>query len=302
MASEIGQLTASPGVIDSLQRGPHRRNSLLAFVRKYPFGALCGLVLVLVILIALFAPALAPYPPNLNHLVHKLQSPDHTFLLGTDDLGRDTLSRVIYGARISMTVGLISTSVSLVISLLLGVTSAYFGGAWDYIVGRIVEVVQSLPSIILLLALVAIAGRSIVSIGIVLGFTSGIISTRVMRATALTVQYQAFVDVARSVGCTPSRLMLRHIVPNLFPIVIVLATINVGVAIIAEAGLSFLGYGVAPPTPSWGGMISVQGRSFMILAPWLFYAPIAALMIVIFALNMLGDALRDHLDPRLRNT
>jgi peptide/nickel transport system permease protein len=189
-----------------------------------------------------------------------------------------------------------------VISLLLGVTSAYFGGAWDYIVGRIVEVVQSLPSIILLLALVAIAGRSIVSIGIVLGFTSGIISTRVMRATALTVQYQAFVDVARSVGCTPSRLMLRHIVPNLFPIVIVLATINVGVAIIAEAGLSFLCYGVAPPTPSWGGMISVQGRSFMILAPWLFYAPIAALMIVIFALNMLGDALRDHLDPRLRNT
>lgn len=300
MVSDASQFTA-PAATLAHAGGGRRIHALTSFVGAYPLGALCGLGLVLVVLVAILAPVLAPYPPNLNHLVHKLQSPNHAFLLGTDDLGRDVLSRVIYGARISITVGVISTSVGLIIALVLGVTSAYVGGVWDYSVGRVIEVVQALPSVILLLALVAIVGRSVVSIGIVLGFTSGIIGARVLRATTLTVMSQAFVDVSRSVGCTPTRIMLRHILPNLFPIVIVLASINVGTAIIAEAGLSFLGYGVAPPTPSWGGMISVQGRAFMLLAPWVFYAPIVALMIVIFCLNMLGDALRDRLDPRLRN-
>lgn len=302
MLGEAREL-AAPSILS--ERAPRERGRLraaAAFLRANPLGTICAVVLVLITLVAIFAPRLAPYSPTSTHLTEQLQSPNGRHLLGTDNLGRDLLSRIIYGARISMTVGFVSMVVSGTVALLLGVTGAFFRGPWDYAVSRVVEVVQALPGIILLLALVAIAGRSVLSIGLVLGLLAGIVGSRVVRATTLTITAQPFVEVARGVGAGPLRLMLRHILPNLFPIAIVLGTINVGFAILAEAGLSFLGYGVAPPAASWGGLISIQGRTYMVLAPWLFYAPVLTLMVVIFSCNMLGDTLRDRLDPRLRGS
>lgn len=302
MLGDAGELGAASLLRERAPRERGHLRAAAAAVRANPLGTVCAVVLVLISLVAIFAPRLAPYSPTSTHLMEQLQSPGGRHLLGTDNLGRDQLSRIIYGARISMTVGLVSMLVSLSAGLLLGVTGAYFGGPWDYAVGRVVEVVQALPGIILLLALVAIAGRSVLAIGLVLGLFAGIIGSRILRATTLSVTAQPFIDVARALGAGSPRIMARHILPNLFPIAIVLASINVGMAILAEAGLSFLGYGVAPPAASWGGLISIQGRTYMLLAPWLFYAPVLALMIVIFCCNMLGDSLRDRLDPRLRGS
>lgn len=270
------------------------------FARSRPLGATCGVALLLVLLTAIFANVLAPYSPNENHAIDRLQSPDGTYLLGTDGFGRDVLSRILYGARISMQVAAISVCVSLAVSLTLGVSAAYLKGGWDFIVGRIIDVAQALPGIVLLIALLAVFGRSVSAIGVVLGLAFGITGSRVIRGAAYAVSAQPFVEAARTMGCTNLRIMVRHIVPNVIPIALVLGTINVGAAIIAEASLSFIGYGVQPPTPSWGGMLSADGRPFMTIAPWLFYAPTVALAIVVFSVNMFGDALRDRLDPRLR--
>jgi peptide/nickel transport system permease protein len=167
-------------------------------------------------------------------------------------------------------------------------------------VGRFVDVAQALPAIVLLILLLSVFGRSVPTIGVVLGLLTGVVGSRVVRGAAYAVSAQPFVEVARTVGCSPVRIMVRHVMPNVFPIVLVLASINVGTAIIAEASLSFIGYGVQPPTPSWGGMLSSEGRTFMVIAPWLFWAPTVALAVVVFCVNMFGDALRDRLDPRLR--
>lgn len=278
----------------------HRLAGLGTFAKARPLGAVCCGLLLIVVVIAIFAPAIAPYPPNENHLIDGLQSPSSSHLFGTDKFGRDVMSRVVFGARTSIQVGMLSMLVAVAVSLTLGVTAAYFRGPWDYIVGRVVELAQALPGLVLLITLLATFGRSVQSIGIVLGFTTGVISSRVIRGATLGIAAQQYTEVARSVGCTSTRIILRYLLPNVFPIVIVLATINVGAAIIAEASLSFLGYGVQPPAPSWGGMLSADGRRYMTTAPWLFYAPTGALAVVVFSINMFGDALRDRLDPRLR--
>lgn len=274
--------------------------SAFAVVRTRPIEAICSLLLFGVILIAVFAEFLAPHDPAQNHISDRLVSPGGQYLLGTDNFGRDVLSRIIYGARVSLQVGVFSMIVATTIGTVIGVTTAYFRGPYDFIVGRLIDVVQSLPGIMLLITMLALVGRSEIKIGIVLGLASGIISARVVRGTALSVAAQPFVEVARSVGCTPIRIMFRHILPNIVPVLIVLATINVGSAIVAEASLSFIGYGVPPPAASWGGMLSADGRAFMARAPWLFVAPVVALGVVVFVINLLGDALRDRLDPRLR--
>jgi len=201
-----------------------------------------------------------------------------------------------------MQVAMVSVVVSLTASLTLGITAAYFKGKWDFAVGRIIDVAQALPGIVLLIALLSVFGRSVTSIGVVLGIASGITGSRVIRGAAYAVTAQPFVEVAKTVGCSPWRIMLRHVTPNVVPIALVLGTINVGAAIVAEASLSFIGYGVQPPTPSWGGMLSADGRPFMVIAPWLFWAPVIALALVVFSINIFGDALRDRLDPRLRGS
>ena len=298
----MSMITAAPERAEDFF--PASRRGAWAEVRKFarsrPLGAACGVALILVFATALLANVLAPYSPNENHSIDRLHSPGTTYLLGTDGFGRDVLSRILFGARISMQVAAISVAVSLTVSLVLGVSAAYFRGAWDFVVGRLIDVAQALPGIVLLIALLAIFGRSVSAIGVVLGLAFGITGSRVIRGAAYAVSAQPFVEVAKTVGCSPWRIMLRHVTPNVFPIALVLVTINVGGAIIAEAALSFIGYGVQPPTPSWGGMLSADGRPFMTIAPWLFYAPTVALAIVVFSVNMFGDALRDRLDPRLR--
>lgn len=275
---------------------------VLSFARTKPIGAVAALVLLLLVVIALFAPLLAPYSPVENHPRDRLVSPGGAYLLGTDQFGRDVLSRVLYGARISVQVGLLSTLVAVCVAGTVGITSAYFGGAWDYLTGRVIDLVQSLPSLVLLITLLAAVGRSLYSVALVLGLTSGIVGARVIRGATLTVTAQPYVEVARSVGCTSLRILYQYLLINVVPIIIVLATINIGSVIVAEAALSFLGYGVPPPNPSWGGMMSREGRQYMVQAPWLFLAPTIALGLVVFSVNMFGDALRDKLDPRLRGS
>lgn len=277
-----------------------RFSGVAAFARSRPLGAACGIVLILVFLCALLANLIAPFSPTENHATDAFRSPGGTYWLGTDNFGRDVFSRVIHGARISVQVAAVSVLVSVTVALALGVSAAYIRGYWDYAVGRFVDVAQALPGIVLLILLLSVFGRSVPTIGAVLGLLTGITGSRVVRGAAYSVSAQPFIEVARTVGCSPLHIMIRHVIPNVFPIVLVLASINVGTAIIAEASLSFIGYGVQPPTPSWGGMLSSEGRTFMVIAPWLFWAPTVALAIVVFSVNMFGDALRDRLDPRLR--
>ena len=283
----------------------YRRNRLFAvlgdFARSQPLGAAGACVLTVVVLAAIFAPYVAPYPPFENHPKSALKGPSAEFWLGTDRFGRDTFSRAVYGARVSLQVGVLATLVAVLISTSLGVTSAYFRGIWDYLVGRCVEVVQSIPFLVLILPLTIIFGVGLYSVAVVLGALIGIVSSRVLRGATLSVMAQPYVEVARAMGCSDLRIIRHHLLPNVFPLVIVIASINVGSVILAEAGLSFLGYGVNTTTNvSWGAMLSGDGRRFMVVQPWLFIAPTAALAIVIFSINMLGDALRDKLDPRLR--
>lgn len=298
MAQQVGALDSLGDQYFRPQRG--RFAAVWEFARTRPLGAVCLVILSGVVLVAVFAGAIAPHPPNESSLIDKLQSPSNEHLLGTDNFGRDVLSRIIYGGRVSMQVGFISMAVAVIVSVAFGISGAYFGGVLDFLVGRIVELVQALPGIVLLITLLALFGESVPTIGIILGLVSGVVSSRVIRGATLGITAQPFVEVARSIGCTPLRIIFRYLLPNVFPIVLVLATLNIGQAIIAEASLSFIGRGVQPPTPSWGGMLSSEGRRFMVYAPWLFYAPTIALAIVVFCINIFGDALRDKLDPRLR--
>lgn len=296
------------GVVSGEGIGPARRTrvgaaaqKLREFARRQPLGFACGVLLLIVVVVALFAPQVAPYDPNANS-ADMLQGPSGSHLLGTDNFGRDVMSRVIYGARTAAEVGILSSIVAIIVWLLLGVSGGYFGGVWDYITGRIVDFVQALPAIVLLIALLAIAGRSVAAVAIVLGAVLGIVGSRVIRGATFTVASQQYVEVARSIGCSTPRIFFRYLFPNVMPLVIVLATVNVGFSIVSAASLSFIGYGIRPPTADWGDMLSSQGRLYMTQAPWLFYAPTAALALVVFSVNMFGDALRDVLDPRLRGS
>ena len=283
-----------PAVWGKLGRG------LVGFARAKPLGAMGAVVLTLLVVMAVFAPVLAPYDPVATNQRAALQSPDGAHLLGTDQFGRDILSRVLQGARISLYVGLGATSISIVLALIIGVVSAYFGGVTDYFVQRLVDAVQAVPALILLISVLVILGPSITNVVLALAFRSSITTSRIVRGATLGVLTNPYVEAAKVVGARDLRVMLQHVVPNIIPPVIIVATVQFGGAILAEAGLSFLGYGVPPPTPSWGGMMSAEGRVYMIAAPWILISPAVALSLVVFSVNVLGDALRDRLDPRLR--
>ena len=285
-------------------RLPPARNrlthALLAFPRAKPLGALGALILVLMVVVALFARQIEPYDPLATNQREALLSPGGDHLLGTDQYGRDILSRVIRGARISLYVGLGATVAALLVATAIGVTSAYFGGAFDYFVQRFVDAVQAVPGLILLISVLVILGPSITNVMIALAFRSSITTSRIVRGASLGVLANPYIEAGKVIGASSLRLMARHVVPNIVPPLIIVATVQFGGAILAEASLSFLGYGVPPPNPTWGGMMSAEGRTFMLAAPWILYGPAIALSLVVFSVNMLGDALRDRLDPRLR--
>jgi peptide/nickel transport system permease protein len=270
------------------------------FIRSKPLGALGGISLVLFVITAFFAPLIATHDQLAQDIPNRLHAPSVQFLFGTDHLGRDQFSRVAYGARISMYVGLLSVIIGTVTGTATGIASAYAGGRFDLLVQRFIDALQGIPSLVLVMALVVALGPSLNNVTIAIAIAFFPRMTRIARSQALTVKGVDYVLAARALGASPFRIALRHVTLNSLTPVIVLATGFLGNAIVTEAGLSFLGIGVPPPHPSWGRMLQLGVRGYQEAAPWLTIFPGLALTITVFGFNLFGDALRDSLDPRLR--
>ena len=269
-------------------------------VREKRLGTVGGIVVIALLFTGIFAEVLAPYGMNESNKGAALSAPSAEFLLGTDNLGRDLLSRLIFGARVSILIGLGATALSTVFSLTIGIVTAYYGGLLDLLVQRVVDAWMALPGLVILMVIISIVGPGIVTVIVVLGLHFGIIDSRIYRGAALSIKEDMFVEAAQATGCTVLRVLLRHILPNILPTAIILFTIDVPDIILIEAGLSFLGFGIPPPQPSWGSMLSGSGRSYMFLAPWMAIWPGVAIAVTVYGISMFGDALRDILDPRLR--
>ncbi len=269
-------------------------------VKEKPLSIIAGVVILLLILVAIFADVLAPYPHDEVNIVDRMQPPSNRYLLGTDQLGRDLLSRLVFGARISLTVGLAATTVNVVVAVLIGGISGFFGGRLDLAMQRFVDAWMAFPGLLLLLTIMSLVGRGLPQIIVVLGVTGGIGGSRVVRGAVIGVKENAYFQAAEAIGGTRWRTLIHHVLPNIAAPVIIIFTINVGGVIISEAALSFLGFGLPISVPSWGGMLSREGREFMEVAPRLALWPGLCLTVVVYCLNMFGDAVRDLLDPRLR--
>ncbi len=281
-----------------------RRNRWLDFVvrlfREKPLAA-TGLVIVVVLLFtAIFADFIAPYDYREQNLKESLMGHSFTHLMGTDQLGRDIFSRIVVGARVSLVVAFSCVAGFLVIAVVFGMGTGYMGGKVDMLVQRFVDGWMTIPTLIILLAMVSVVGQGLWQIILVLSLDRGISTSRVLRGEALALKETTYVEAARAVGAGHLRIFLMHVVPNAFAPIIIMATISLGVFILAEASLSFLGYGVPPPFPTWGSMLSGSGLSYMQRAPWMAIWPGVALTVGVWAFNMLGDGMRDQLDPRLR--
>ena len=270
--------------------------------REKPLGAAGAVICLIFLFCGIFADVLAPYGMNEIKLSNRLKPPswDHPF--GTDNLGRDMLSRNLYGAQISVIIGLSAATLATFISVLLGIVTGYLGGKFDLIVQRMVDAWMSFPDLIILIVVVAVLGPGTWQIIGVLGLLLGIGGSRIIRSAVVSVRENMYVHAAQSIGASTGRILWRHILPNVLPPVIVLFTSRVGTVILAESALSFLGLGVPPPTPTWGGMLSGSGRTFMFQGPWLVLFPGLCLTLVVYAINIYGDALRDIFDPRMRGS
>ncbi|MBA7691080.1 Oligopeptide transport system permease protein OppC [subsurface metagenome] len=229
-----------------------------------------------------------------------LAPPSARFWLGTDNVGRDILSRVIFGARISVIVGLTASTLATIISLIIGVLSGYIGGKVDLIVQRFVDIWMCIPTLIFLMIIISIIGPGIWQVIVAVGLSWGTIGSRIIRGAVIGIKENVYVQAAEAIGCSTPRILTRHILPNIMAPTIVLFTTRVPNVILVEASLSFLGFGIPPPVPSWGGMLAGSGRAFMEQAPWMVIWPGLALTSVVYGINMFGDAVRDILDPRLR--
>ena len=285
---------------------PRRHGPVVGFIirlcREKPLGAAGAVIFVLFLLCGLFAGWLAPYGMNEINPINRMKAPSAAFPLGTDYLGRDQLSRLLYGAQLSVIIGFGAASLATAISILLGIVSGYLGGRVDLIVQRFVDAWQSFPGLVVLIVAVAVLGPGMPQVIGVLGLLYGIAGSRIVRGAVVSVRENTYVHAAQSIGASTLWILWRHILPNVMPVVIVLFTARVGATILAESGLSFLGLGVPPPAPTWGGMLTGSSRAYMYQGPWLALAPGLALTIVVYAVNVFGDALRDLLDPRMRGT
>jgi peptide/nickel transport system permease protein len=256
-------------------------------------------VILLLVLTAAFAPLIAPYDPIQPDMAQSLQQPSNEHLLGTDRLGRDVLSRVIYGSRVSLWVGVISISLASIIGISMGMAAGFFGRFTNNIIMRITDALMAIPPIVLAMAIAALLGGGLRNVSISIGISMLPTYCRLMCSQVLSIRASDYIIAALSTGASPPRIMGRHLLPNSFPPLLVLITLNMGTAILAEASLSFLGIGIAPPEPTWGGMVS-DGYRYLITNPVLSLAPGIVILLVVLAFNMVGDGLRDALDPRLR--
>ena len=263
--------------------------------------AMIGLaMLFLLIFAAVFANVIAPYDPVEQNLLIRLQGPSAAHWFGTDELGRDIFSRILYGARISLTVGLIAVSISCVAGCALGAIAGYYGGILDTVIMRISDIMMAIPSILLNISIVAALGTGLQNVMIAIGISSVPAYCRIMRASLLSLKNQEFVDASRVAGSTDFYIIMHHIIPNSLAPLIVQATLKIGGAILSCASMSFIGLGIVPPTPEWGAMLST-GRDFLRDAPHLTAFPGLAIMFAVFSMNLIGDGLRDALDQKLKN-
>jgi len=263
-------------------------------------GAIAGLIiLILMVGVAVFAPLLAPDDPIQINPQRGLYSPGIPYLFGTDQLGRDILSRVLFGARLSLVIGLISVGIASSVGILVGLIAGYYGGWVETVLMRIIDVMLAFPGILLALAIVSVLGPSLTNLMIAVGVAAIPTYARLTRGSVLTTKENLYIDAARVIGVPNHRILARHIMPNVVAPLIVAATLGVGAAILSAAALSFLGLGSQPPTPEWGRMLS-EGRRFLSSAWWISTFPGFAIMLTVLAINMIGDGLRDTLDPRLR--
>jgi peptide/nickel transport system permease protein len=268
-----------------------------AVLRRFnPLAATGLVILAVVVLMALFAPYLAPFDPTAVHLTEGLSGPSITHPLGQDKLGRDILSRIIYGARVSLYVGVFTVLISAVVGSIVGALAGYLGGVVDEVVMRLIDILLAFPGILLAIAIMAILGPSLNNVVIALALLGWVTYARLVRGQVLALREYEFVQAARALGADAKRIIARHLMPNVLGPVIVTATFGMAGAIVAEAGLSFLGLGTQPPTPSWGSMLN-DGRAFLLTAPHLTTFPGVAIMVIVLGLNFLGDGLRDILDP-----
>ena len=283
---------------EETRRTSRSRRALRTFLRNRL--AVLGLIMLIAIVVcATFAEQIAPYDPLVMDFAHMFSGPgEDGHLLGTDNFGRDILSRLIYGSRISLTVGLVVVSIAAVLGTTLGLLSGFYGGIIDTLVMRLVEIFYSFPFLILAVAVMSVLGPSIYNVMLVLGLVNWPIYARLVRSQVLTLREQPMVEAARAIGAGDSRIMFRHILPNCMSSLTVTAAMSMASAILATAALGFLGLGVQPPTPEWGMMLN-EGKDFLRSAPHMITYPGIAIMLVVLALNFIGDGLRDALDPHL---
>jgi len=269
-------------------------------LRRKPLGTLGAAIVVGMLFLAVFADVLTPYGFAETNLRARFVPSSAAHWLGTDQIGRDVATRILYGARISLYVGFGAVAIASVIATLLGIFSAYWGGRLDLLLQRLVDAWMAFPGLLILMSIMSLLGPSVLNITLVLGIAAGLRESRIVRGVALSIRENTFIESARAMGSGHLRVTLVHILPNVLPTIIVVATTGLSTVILTEASLSFLGLGVPPPQPTWGGMLSLAGLDHMYRAPWLAVWPAVALSLAVFGFNMLGDALRDLLDPRLK--
>ena len=296
MASDPIAVPAGPAQLGS------RRGILAALsrARRYPVASLAGLALFVVAAAAALAPAASPYDPSAMATGPALSPPGGPHLFGTDRYGRDVLSRVLYGARISMPVGLLAVSFSAVTGSLLGLATGFFRGSVDTVGSGVIDIMLGFPPIMLALLVIAVLGVGLQNVVIAVGVGGIPRFARIVRGTALAIRENVYIEAGYALGASRARLILRHVLPNAMPPIIVLATLYIGSAILDTSSLGFLGLGVQPPTPEWGTMLS-EGREFMRYAPWLMFFPGMMVFVTVVAINLVGDHLRAALDPRLQD-
>ena len=276
------------------------REKLRRMARQNKLAAFSAVLIALVLLLAVFAPLVAPYGEAEQDVLARLQPPSAAHWFGTDELGRDVLSRILYGSRLSLAIGILPSVISLVIGIVLGLLAGYFGGWADYVIMRLADVMLSVPSLLLAMVVMYTLGSSTVNLFVALSMVGWASVARVVRSQTLSLKESEYVEAAQSIGVSRFNIMRRHILPNCVPSLIVLFTLNVPAAILSESSLSFLGIGAQPPAASWGLMVN-QSKQFLFTQPWLCLAPCVAIMIVVLAFNFLGDGLRDVLDPYRKN-
>jgi len=267
-------------------------------VKDKPLGAVGAVITLLLLLVGIFANYLAPYGMN-QSTSSLLAAPSVMHWFGTDNIGRDVLSRVIYGARISVIVGLAGSSLAVMTSVIIGMVSGYIGGAFDLVLQRIVDAWMCIPALIISIVLISIIGPGMWQVTLVVGLNLGVASSRIIRGATMSIKENLYLQAAKATGCSTPRILIHHVLPNIMAPIIILFSTVMPTVILVEASLSFLGFGIPPPAATWGGMLSGAGRTFMLQAPWIVVWPGLALSIVVYAVNMFGDALRDLLDPRL---